>query len=150
MNQLLTEMDGMNNRSGVYVIGATNRPDMIDPAILRPGRLGTNIFIDLPDANGRVEILKTRIRRLLPSYTDFDVLEAVARDRRCERFSGADIENLHSAAAKSAMRRMISSGGQEVGSLLPEDWQRALNETKPSVSDSHAEKFRMLKELGWE
>ncbi|KAI0809362.1 putative AAA family ATPase/60S ribosome export protein Rix7 [Xylaria sp. FL0064] len=150
VNQLLTELDGMNNRTGVYVIGATNRPDMIDPAILRPGRLGTNIFIDLPSADGRVEILKTRIRRLLPSYTDFDVLETVARDKRCEGFSGADIENLHSAAAKSAMRRMISQGGEVQSSLLPEDWQKALNETKPSVSDGHSEKFRQLKELGWE
>ncbi|KAI0418691.1 P-loop containing nucleoside triphosphate hydrolase protein [Xylaria grammica] len=151
VNQLLTELDGMNNRSGVYVIGATNRPDMIDPAILRPGRLGTNIFIDLPTADGRVEILKTRIRRVLPSYTDFDILENVARDRRCDGFSGADIENLHSAAAKAAMRRIISQGREaEKSSLLPEDWQRALNETKPSVSDSHSEKFRQLKELGWE
>ncbi|TGJ86825.1 hypothetical protein E0Z10_g1952 [Xylaria hypoxylon] len=151
VNQLLTELDGMNNRSGVYVIGATNRPDMIDPAILRPGRLGTNIFIDLPNADGRVEILKTRIRRTLPSYTALDVLENVARDRRCEGFSGADIENLHHAAAKSAMKRMISQGrGAESASLLPEDWQRALNETKPSVSDSHSDKFRQLKELGWD
>jgi len=151
VNMLLTELDGMNNRSGVYVIGATNRPDMIDPAILRPGRLGTNIFIDLPSADGRVEILKTRIRRVLPSYTDFGVLEAVARDRRCEGFSGADIENLHAAAAKSAMRRMNSRGGDETANtLLPEDWERALNETKPSVSDSHSVKFRQLKELGWE
>ncbi|KAI1438635.1 putative AAA family ATPase/60S ribosome export protein Rix7 [Xylaria sp. CBS 124048] len=150
VNQLLTEMDGMNNRSGVYVIGATNRPDMIDPAILRPGRLGTNIFIDLPGASGRVEILKTRLRRLLPAYTDFDVLEAVARDVRCDGFSGADIENLHSAAAKSAMRRLIRDGEGRGTSLLPEDWERALHETKPSVSASHAEKFRQLKELGWE
>lgn len=151
VNQLLTELDGMNNRSGVYVIGATNRPDMIDPAILRPGRLGTNIFIDLPSADGRAEILKTRIRRVLPSYTEFDVLEAVARDRRCDGFSGADIENLHSAAAKAAMRRMIChGGGTDGGSIMAEDWQRALNETKPSVSDSHSEKFRQLKELGWE
>lgn len=150
VNQLLTELDGMTNRSGVYVIGATNRPDIIDPAILRPGRLGTNIFVDLPTADGRVEILKTRIRRVMPSYTDFDVLEAVARDRRCDGFSGADIDNLHSAAAKAAMKRMNRYGGHESGSLLPEDWQRALNETKPSVSDSHSEKFRQLKELGWD
>ncbi|GAP89009.1 putative AAA family ATPase 60S ribosome export protein [Rosellinia necatrix] len=150
VNQLLTEMDGMNSRSGVYVIGATNRPDMIDPAILRPGRLGTNIFIDLPNADGRADILKTRIRRVLPSYTDFDVLDSVARDRRCDGFSGADIENLHSAAAKAAMRRMIQLGQQDGGAILPEDWQRALNETKPSVSESHSEKFRQLKELGWE
>ncbi|KAI1118163.1 putative AAA family ATPase/60S ribosome export protein Rix7 [Nemania sp. NC0429] len=150
VNQLLTELDGMNSRSGVYVIGATNRPDIIDPAILRPGRLGTNIFIDLPTADGRVEILKTRIRRVMPSYTDFAVLEAVARDRRCDGFSGADIDNLHSAAAKAAMKRMHRYGRYENGSLLPEDWQRALNETKPSVSDSHSDKFRQLKELGWD
>ncbi|KAI0396001.1 putative AAA family ATPase/60S ribosome export protein Rix7 [Xylariaceae sp. FL0594] len=152
VNMLLTELDGMSNRSGVYVIGATNRPDMIDPAILRPGRLGTNIFVDLPSADGRVEILKTRIRRMLPSYAHYDVLEAVARDSRCQGFSGADIENLHAAAAKSAMRRMIRSGGANdiADTLLPEDWERALNETKPSVSDSHSEKFRQLKELGWE
>ncbi|KAI1195972.1 putative AAA family ATPase/60S ribosome export protein Rix7 [Nemania serpens] len=150
VNQLLTELDGMNSRSGVYVIGATNRPDIIDPAILRPGRLGTNIFIDLPTADGRVEILKTRIRRVMPSYSNFDVLEAVARDRRCDGFSGADIDNLHSAAAKAAMKRMNRYGGHESASLLPEDWQRALNETKPSVSDSHSEKFRQLKELGWD
>ncbi|KAI0910246.1 putative AAA family ATPase/60S ribosome export protein Rix7 [Ustulina deusta] len=151
VNQLLTELDGMDNRSGVYVIGATNRPDMIDPAILRPGRLGADIFIDLPDADGRVEILKTRIRRVLPSYTDFDVLEKVARDQRCDGFSGADMEHLHGAAARAAMRRICSRGeGAESSSLLPEDWGRALEETKPSVSASHLMKFRKLKKLGWE
>ncbi|KAI0198720.1 putative AAA family ATPase/60S ribosome export protein Rix7 [Astrocystis sublimbata] len=153
VNMLLTELDGMNSRSGVYVIGATNRPDIIDPAILRPGRLGNNIFIDLPNADGRVEILKNRIQRLLPSYAAFDILEAVARDSRCERFSGADIENLHAAAAKAAMRRMIATGAgldSESASIWQEDWQKALNETKPSVSDSHADKFRALKEMGWD
>ncbi|KAI1173167.1 putative AAA family ATPase/60S ribosome export protein Rix7 [Nemania sp. FL0916] len=150
VNQLLTELDGMNNRTGVYVIGATNRPDMIDAAILRPGRLGTNIFVGLPNADGRVEILKTRIKRLIPSYTDFDLLEMVARDARCDGFSGADMDNLHSAATKAAMRRIIQDGGNAVRSLLPEDWSRALNETKPSVSRSHSEKFTKLKELGWE
>ncbi|KAI1330540.1 putative AAA family ATPase/60S ribosome export protein Rix7 [Xylariaceae sp. FL0255] len=149
VNQLLTELDGMNSRSGVYVIGATNRPDMIDPAILRPGRLGTNIFVDLPDANGRVEILKTRIRRLVPGYTDLVLLEDVARDPRCEGFSGADIDNLHIAAAKSAIRRIDLQLGAP-STLLREDWERALCETKPSVSNSHSQKFRQLKELGWE
>ena len=150
VNQLLTELDGKDSRSGVYVIGATNRPDMIDPAILRPGRLGTNIFIDLPDADGRVDILKTFIKRVLPSYTDFDVLETVARDRRCEGFSGADVENLHSAAAEAAVKRMRLQGPGAVKGLVMADWEMALNETKPSVSDSHSRKFRELKELGWE
>ncbi|KAI1817131.1 putative AAA family ATPase/60S ribosome export protein Rix7 [Poronia punctata] len=152
VNMLLTELDGMSSRSGIYVIGATNRPDMIDPAILRPGRLGTNIFVDLPSADGRVEILKTRMRRMMPAYTEYHVLEAVARDSRCDGFSGADIENLHAAAAKSAMRRLLldKEGDHTKSTLLLEDWQRALNETKPSVSKGHSDKFRQLKELGWE
>ncbi|KAI1460752.1 AAA-domain-containing protein [Annulohypoxylon moriforme] len=147
VNQLLTELDGINSRLGVYVVGATNRPDMIDPAILRPGRLGTNIFVDLPDADGRVDILKTRMRRLLPSYTDYDVLEAVARDQRCTGFSGADIDNLHVAAGQAAVERADVSGPDV---LTPEDWETALRKIKPSVSLSHSTKFRELKELGWE
>ncbi|KAI1105065.1 AAA-domain-containing protein [Jackrogersella minutella] len=147
VNQLLTELDGINSRLGVYVVGATNRPDMIDPAILRPGRLGTNIFVDLPDEDGRVDILKTRMRRLLPSYTADDVLEAVARDPRCSGFSGADLDNLHVAAGQAAVERADTRGPDL---LTPEDWETALNKIKPSVSDSHSSKFRELNELGWD
>ncbi|KAI1388867.1 AAA-domain-containing protein [Hypoxylon trugodes] len=147
VNQLLTELDGMGSRLGVYVIGATNRPDIIDPAILRPGRLGTNIFVDLPDATGRVDILKTRMRRLLPSYTDYHILEAVARDPRCNGFSGADLDNLHVAAGQAAVERADVRGPDVI---TPEDWEVALTKIKPSVSDSHSSKFRELKELGWE
>ncbi|KAI1376099.1 AAA-domain-containing protein [Hypoxylon crocopeplum] len=147
VNQLLTELDGISSRLGVYVVGATNRPDMIDPAILRPGRLGTNIFVDLPDADGRVDILKTRMKRLLPSYTDYDVLEAVARDSRCHGFSGADLDNLHVAAGQAAIERADERGPDL---LTPEDWETALNKIKPSVSYNHSSKFRELKELGWE
>ncbi|KAI1210319.1 AAA-domain-containing protein [Annulohypoxylon truncatum] len=147
VNQLLTELDGINSRLGVYVVGATNRPDMIDPAILRPGRLGTNIFVDLPDADGRVDILKTRMRRLLPSYTDHDTLEAVARDPRCTGFSGADIDNLHVAAGQAAVERADVSGPDV---LTPEDWEAALRKIKPSVSLGHSTKFRELKDLGWD
>ncbi|KAI1781026.1 AAA-domain-containing protein [Hypoxylon cercidicola] len=149
VNQLLTELDGIGSRQGVYVVGATNRPDMIDPAILRPGRLGTNIFVDIPDADGRVDILKTRLRRLLPDYADHDVLERVARDSRCDGFSGADLDNLHVAAGQAAVERADNNaGGLDV--LLPEDWETALQKTKPSVSYSHSRKFRELKETGWE
>ncbi|KAL7623998.1 Ribosome biogenesis ATPase rix7 [Parahypoxylon ruwenzoriense] len=147
VNQLLTELDGIGSRQGVYVVGATNRPDMIDPAILRPGRLGTNIFVDLPDADGRVDILKTRMKRLLPSYTEYAVLEAVARDPRCNGFSGADLDNLHVAAGQAAVER-ADVRGPDV--LTPEDWETALNKIKPSVSYGHSSKFRELKEMGWE
>ncbi|OTA57257.1 ribosome biogenesis ATPase-like protein RIX7 [Hypoxylon sp. EC38] len=147
VNQLLTELDGMSSRVGVYVVGATNRPDMIDPAILRPGRLGTNIFVGLPSEEGRVDILKTRMRRLLPSYTDYDVLEAVARDPRCSGFSGADLDNLHVAAGQAAVQR-AETRGPDV--LTPEDWEVALKKIKPSVSEAHLSKFLQLKEFGWD
>ena len=149
VNMLLTELDGMNSRAGVYIIGATNRPDMIDPAILRPGRLGNNIFVDLPDENGRAEILKTRIRTVLPDTTQvqLDALDPVARDPRCERFSGADIENLHIAAAKAAVERWdVDKGTVEI---IRADWDVALSKIKPSVSEKSADHFRRLQTKGW-
>ncbi|KAJ1338018.1 ribosome biogenesis ATPase [Microdochium nivale] len=149
VNQLLTELDGMGSRAGVYVVGATNRPDMIDPAILRPGRLGTNIFVDLPDADGRADILQTRMRRLLPSYDNMALLDRVARDGRCEGFSGADLDNLHVAAGNASVQRE-ESGESASDTLTEGDWEIALQRTRPSVSPFHAEKFRSLKETGWE
>ncbi|KAK7920356.1 hypothetical protein PG985_008378 [Apiospora marii] len=150
VNMLLTELDGMNSRAGVYIIGATNRPDMIDPAILRPGRLGNNIFVDLPDEDGRVEILKTRIRTVLPESTpeQLSALEPVARDSRCQGFSGADIENLHIAAAKAAVERWDEDKGSSIEIILA-DWNVALSKIKPSVSEKSADHFRRLQNKGW-
>ncbi|ORY64375.1 ribosome biogenesis ATPase-like protein RIX7 [Pseudomassariella vexata] len=149
VNMLLTELDGMTSRSGVYVIGATNRPDMIDPAILRPGRLGTNLLVGLPDADGRVDILKTRIKTVLPNTTveELDQLDPVAR--RCEGFSGADLENLHIAAAKAAIKRGDKEGAL-IDKLMPIDWEVALGQIKPSVSDVQLKKFKKLEDKGWD
>ncbi|KAK8086336.1 hypothetical protein PG994_001310 [Apiospora phragmitis] len=149
VNMLLTELDGMNSRAGVYIIGATNRPDMIDPAILRPGRLGNNIFVDLPDEDGLAEILKTRIRTVLPESTQeqLDALDPVARDPRCRGFSGADIENLHIAAAKAAVERWDEDKGTI--EIIRADWDVALSKIKPSVSEKSAEHFRRLQNKGW-
>lgn len=147
VNMLLTELDGMDSRAGVYVVGATNRPDMIDPAILRPGRLGTCIFVDLPDELGRVDILKTRIRNVLPLSTqeELDALDPIAR--RCHGFSGADLENLHIAAAKAAVRRCDTAGGAEM--LTDVDWASAMESIKPSVSENAYKKFVKLRDSGW-
>ncbi|KAB8290675.1 hypothetical protein EYC80_008316 [Monilinia laxa] len=101
VNTLLTELDGLSNRAGIYVVGATNRPDMIDPAMLRPGRLGTSVFVDLPSPDERVEILKALYKRALPfaRAEEIEALGPVARDERCNGYSGADLGNLHQAAA---------------------------------------------------
>ncbi|KFY63084.1 hypothetical protein V496_04217 [Pseudogymnoascus sp. VKM F-4515 (FW-2607)] len=142
VNTLLTELDGLSSRAGIYVVAATNRPDMIDPAMLRPGRLGTSVFIDLPNADERVEILRALYAKALPGAA-MEGLEAVARDARAEGYSGADLGNLHQAAAVAALRR---DGGSEEVRIESVDWEMALGSVKPSVKD--AGKYRRLKERG--
>ena len=82
VNMLLTEMDGLEDRKQVFVIAATNRPDIIDPAMLRPGRLDTLLLVPLPSPEDRYDILKT-ITRKTPLAEDVD-LKKIAMDKRCE------------------------------------------------------------------
>jgi ribosome biogenesis ATPase len=143
VNTLLTEMDGLSNRAGIYVVAATNRPDMIDPAMLRPGRLGTTVFVDLPTPEERVEILKALYKNALPDAIAEEVerLESVARDERCSEFSGADLENLRQAAGRAALKRDMDGPQIQI-----EDWEVALGYVKASVKDMN--KYRRLKERG--
>ncbi|KAK3951048.1 P-loop containing nucleoside triphosphate hydrolase protein [Pseudoneurospora amorphoporcata] len=203
VNTLLTELDGVGDRSGIYVIGATNRPDIIDEAIRRPGRLGTSIYVGLPSAEDRVDILRTLYRNSIaranasqaataprstttttttPDAMEIDSgssvlpgqqtptstaaamdetmreaekqLERVALDLRCTGFSGADLGNLMQAAAQACLERAYLSQmyqsdkkGVQIDEedkvtdmvanpvITPEDWEKALNEVKPSVKD---------------
>ncbi|KAK9669477.1 hypothetical protein RND81_13G133200 [Saponaria officinalis] len=106
LNQLLTEMDGMNSKKMVFVIGATNRPDIIDPALLRPGRLDQLIYIPLPDHKSRLQIFKARLRKS-PVSKDVD-LNALAH--YTNGFSGADITEICQRACKFAIREDIEKG----------------------------------------
>ncbi|KAI6250380.1 hypothetical protein HI914_01386 [Erysiphe necator] len=153
VNTLLTELDGLSNRTGIYVIAATNRPDMIDPAMLRPGRLGTSVFVDLPTESDRVEILKALYKNALPLVTEEEVLllENVARDIRCTGFSGADLSNLHQTAAIAALKRnmiVVNGVSKYVGDLkiAQSDWEVALDTMRASVRD--VKKYQRLKERG--
>ena len=101
LNQLLVEMDGFDTREGIIVIAATNRPDVLDPALLRPGRFDRQIVIDKPDVKGREAILKVHARNVV---LDKDVdLNIIARET--PGFSGADLANLVNEAALLAARR---------------------------------------------
>ncbi|MBR4445006.1 MAG: ATP-dependent zinc metalloprotease FtsH [Solobacterium sp.] len=100
LNQLLVEMDGMNDNSGIVVIAATNRPDVLDPALLRAGRFDRQITVSLPDRNGREAILRVHARNK-PFASDVD-LGALAK--RTPGFSGADLENVLNEAAILAVR----------------------------------------------
>ncbi len=101
LNQLLVEMDGFDPNAGVILIAATNRPDVLDPALLRPGRFDRRIVVDNPDAHGREEILKIHVRG--KPLGDDVVIESLAR--RTPGFSGADLANLVNEAALLAARR---------------------------------------------
>jgi len=121
--QLLTEMDGIEERRGVFVLAATNRPDCIDPALLRPGRLDRLVDVPLPDSDARRAILKVHLaRRLVDAAVDFNrIAEA------CAGYSGADIEAICRMAALGPVRRAIAAGGGDaVGPIEPDDFAAAL------------------------
>ena len=101
LNQLLVEMDGFGNNAGVIVLAATNRADILDPALLRPGRFDRQIYIGVPDIKGREEILKVHARK--KPFEDDVSFDAIARST--VGFTGADLENLLNEAALLAARR---------------------------------------------
>ena len=109
LNQLLVEMDGFGSHDGIIVIAATNRPDILDPALLRPGRFDRQITVNYPDINGRVEILKVHSRNK-PLEAEVDFKEVA---KMTVGFTGADLANLLNEAALLATRRGKSLIGME-------------------------------------
>lgn len=103
INQILTEIDGVGARKNVFVIGATNRPDILDPAVIRPGRLDQLIYLPLPDLKSRMAIFKANLRKApLDPSVDLEVLA-----RSTNGFSGADISEICTTASKLAIREAI-------------------------------------------
>lgn len=113
LNQLLVEMDGFSANEGIIIVAATNRPDILDPALLRPGRFDRQIVVDKPDVKGRAEILKVHSKgKPLAEDVDLDVLA-----RRTAGFTGADLSNLVNEAALLSARR----NGKTIGMNELED-----------------------------
>jgi transitional endoplasmic reticulum ATPase len=106
INQILTEIDGVGARKSVFVIGATNRPDILDSAITRPGRLDQLIYIPLPDYKSRLAIFKANLRKS-PVEPSVDLTQLA---RATEGFSGADITEICQRAAKNAIRESVNAG----------------------------------------
>ena len=133
VNQLLTELDGLEGRKGVYILAATNRPDMLDPAMTRPGRLDRMLYVGLPDATERLDILHT-VSRNTPLSPDVD-LPMVAE--LCEGYSGADLSALiresSMCAIKEIMLQTTTSVGSESRCVEMRHVQEALGKIKPSV-----------------
>lgn len=155
LNQMLVEMDGFNANEGIIVLAATNRVDILDPAILRPGRFDRKVMVGRPDVKGREEILKVHVRNK-PLADDVDLHEVA---RTTAGFAGADLENLMNESAISAAKAnrafikkedvdksfvKIGIGGEKKSRLVPEKERRitAYHES------GHAILFHLLSEVG--
>lgn len=171
VNQLLTELDGydQSKRASVFVIAATNRPDIIDPAVLRPGRLDKLLYVPLPEPAHRVDILQTCARRMgTPLAADVDFAELGAAPQ-LERFSGADLNALVQDAAVHALRRSLvkadvrraerereqesgsGSGGvhgvdaeEEAPQVTRADFAKALEKATPSISAADMQMYASM------
>uniref|UniRef100_A0A8C7S4L8 vesicle-fusing ATPase n=1 Tax=Oncorhynchus mykiss TaxID=8022 RepID=A0A8C7S4L8_ONCMY len=158
INQILTEMDGMSNKKNVFIIGATNRPDIIDSAILRPGRLDQLIYIPLPDTASRTAILNANLRKS-PIARDVDLayLSGITQG-----FSGADLTEICQRACKLAIREAIEAEIKaerqrqtHPGTAMDEDcdpvpeirkdhFEEAMRFARRSVSDNDIRKYEMF------
>nr|XP_003410988.1 nuclear valosin-containing protein-like isoform X1 [Loxodonta africana] len=151
VNQLLTEMDGLETRQQVFIMAATNRPDIIDPAILRPGRLDKTLFVGLPPPADRFAILKTITKNGTKPPLDADVnLEAVAGDLRCDCYTGADLSALVREASLCALRQEMArqKSGNEKGELKIslKHFEEAFKKVKPSVSKKDQVMYEALRQ----
>ena len=139
VNTLLAEMDGLEELQGVVVVGATNRPTLLDPALLRPGRFDEIVYVPVPDQEGRRRILSIQTASM-PLADDVD-LDALAE--KTERFSGADLENLVRKAGLLALRSNL-----DTETVTASDFERALDDTRPSVTAEVEKEYeRMRKQL---
>jgi cell division protease FtsH len=142
LNQLLTEMDGFEGNSGIIIIAATNRPDVLDSALMRPGRFDRQVQVDAPDIKGRLSILKvhTRNKKLAPDVS----LESIAR--RTPGFTGADLANLlNEAAILTARRRKEATTLAEIDDAV--DRVIAGMEGKP-LTDGRSKRLIAYHEVG--
>jgi transitional endoplasmic reticulum ATPase len=137
VNTILAEMDGLEELQNVVVIGATNRPNLIDPALLRPGRFDELIYVGVPDTAGRRRILAIHTKKM-PLADDVD-LEKIAQ--RTERFTGADLEDLVRRAGLTALRR-----GLDTGKVTMADFDTAVAETRASVTAEMLEEYSRIQE----
>jgi transitional endoplasmic reticulum ATPase len=135
LNQMLAEMDGLQDIKGVVVIAATNRPDILDPALLRPGRFDKLIFVGPPDENARLEILKIHTKNM-PLAKDVKIEEIA---KKTEGYSGADLAAVCKEAALTALRE--NKNAKEVKAR---HFEEALKKIKPSITKEQLERFKEI------
>jgi transitional endoplasmic reticulum ATPase len=147
LNQMLAEMDGLEDMKDILVIGATNRPDMLDPALLRPGRFDKILLVNAPDSKGRLNILKIHTQKMpfgdgKKAFTDKE-REEMLRELldKTEGYTGADIESLAREAALLALRESI-----EAKFVTKKHFEDALKKVKPSITKSTIDVYKKIEE----
>ena len=137
LNQMLAEMDGIEDLTNIVVIGATNRPDMLDPALIRPGRFDRVLLVSPPSKEGRLEVFKIHTKKMpLAKDVNLDVLA-----EKTEGYVGADIESLVREAAMLALRQDLKS--KEV---KKKNFDEAMKKVKASISKGDVEKYKKVEE----
>jgi transitional endoplasmic reticulum ATPase len=137
-SQILAEMDGIEELTDVIIIGATNRPDLLDPAILRPGRFDKLIYVPPPDEKSRYQILKIYTRKM-PLAPDVSLKELAMRT---EMYSGADLAALCREAAMNALRRNL-----DAEYVTRQDFEQALEIVKPSITPQLLKEYERMSEV---
>jgi transitional endoplasmic reticulum ATPase len=137
VNTILAEMGGMEELNSIVVIGATNRPWLVDPALLRPGRFDELIYVGAPSEEGRLIILNIHTRDM-PLAKDVD-LDAIAT--RTERYTGADLEDVVRRAGLVAIRR----AGEKATEVTAADFAEALEESRPTVTEQMEAEYESMK-----
>jgi transitional endoplasmic reticulum ATPase len=137
VNQLLTSIDGLESLEGVVILGATNRPDIVDPALLRAGRFGKLVLIPVPDREARLEIFKVHTREM--PLVDVNLEELADRT---EDFSGADIESLCKEAGLNALRK-----DPDASTVTMEEFEEALLHARPSVDKETMDFYKSIGEV---
>jgi len=137
LNQLLAEMDGLQDLNDVLIIGATNRPDMLDPSLLRPGRFDKILLVNAPDEKSRLKILEIHTKNM-PLAKDVKLAEIV---KRTDGYTGADIEGLVREAGMIALRQDITSN-----EVQKKHFEEALDKIKPSVTQSTIKVYKQVED----
>ncbi|WP_394270076.1 CDC48 family AAA ATPase [Qipengyuania sp.] len=137
VNTILAEMDGLEELQSVVVIGATNRPTLVDPALLRPGRFDELVYVGTPDKSGREQILGIHTAQM---PLDGDVELGGIADKT-ERFTGADLEDLVRRAGLNALQR----AGGDVQSVAMEDFAKALDDSRATVTPQMEEEYKKMR-----
>ncbi|KAL3887984.1 hypothetical protein ACJMK2_000369 [Sinanodonta woodiana] len=138
VSQLCIEMDDLDERKQVFIMAATNRPDLIDPAILRPGRLGKTLYVGLPSAEDRLDILKAITKNGTKPQLDGVDLAVIANDERCKGYTGADVAALVREASLMALKEVISLGNilsVKKVHVRNHHFDTAFSRIRPSVSE---------------